>query len=487
MEAGSSAVARGTEATGRGCPDVLERLAGLVQALGSLPTASGDAERIDRIALLESLQAVTAAAQIREISEFHDSQVREQRRLGVLASRLGSGIAEQVALARKVSPATGHRHVVFARALMREMPKTFELLRSGLVSTWVATLVVRETSSLSEPDRARVDSELAAELARMSPRQAELAARRRSYAVDPESPLRRARTSRQDRRVSIRPAPDTMALLTAFAPVEQAVAAYANLDRTARSMKAAGDPRSLGQLRCDLLVERLTGQASADAVPVEIAITMTAESLLGAADIPAQLPGYGPLPASVARLLATGSSASDPRAGSDDLRRARVFVRRIFTEPVSDTVIAVDPRRRRYGAGLARLFRFRDQVCRMAYCDAPIRHHDHPTPYRRGGVTTAEHGQGLCVRDNQVKEMPGWAVRVRLGRPHRTLIATPTGHVYESQAPAALGPGSARGRPPHRARPTAEPGSTGSSLRWIPVDAVPARCTVSHSNICSND
>jgi hypothetical protein len=440
--------------------------------LGSLPTAAGDAERIDRITLLESLQAATAAAQVREIAEFHDSQVREQRRLGVPARRLGSGIAEQVALARKVSPATGHRHVAFAQALTRELPETFELLRRGRVSTWVATLVVRETDALRPPDRAEVDAQLAREIANMSPRQAEIAARRRSYAIDPESPLRRARTSRQDRRVAIRPAPDTMALLTAFAPVEQAVAAYANLDRTARSLKAAGDPRSLGQLRCDLMVERLTGQASADAVPVEIAITMTAESLLGADDIPAQLPGYGPLPAGVARLLATGSSASERRPDSDEVRRAGVFVRRIFTEPAADTVIAVDPRRRRYGAGLARLFRFRDQVCRTAYCDAPIRHHDHPTPYRHGGVTTAEHGQGLCVRDNQVKEMPGWAVRVQPGRPHRTLTTTPTGHLYVSQAPPALGPGSARGRPYRVDRER--------------VDAVSRRSNVgTDSNICS--
>lgn len=447
MDASSRAIASDADVAERTPAGVLERLTGLIEELGTLPTASGDGERIDRITLLESLQAATAAAQVREIDEFHDSQVREQRRLGVPSRRLGSGVAEQVALARKVSPATGHRHVVFAQALTRELPETFELLRRGRVSTWVATLVVRETGALRPPDRAQVDAQLAGELVNMSPRQAEIAARRRSYAIDPESPLRRAPTSRRDRRVCIRPAPDTMALLTAFAPVEQAVAAYANLDRTARSLKASGDPRNLGQLRCDLMVERLTGQASADAVPVEIAITMTAESLLGADDIPAQLPGYGPLPASVARQLATGSSAYEQRRDSDDVRRARVFVRRIFTEPIGDSVFAVDPRRRRYGSRLARLFRFRDQVCRMAYCDAPIRHHDHPTPYRHGGVTTAEHGQGLCAHDNQVKEMPGWTVCVQPGAPHRTLISTPTGHLYESLAPPALGPGSARGRP----------------------------------------
>jgi hypothetical protein len=62
------------------------------------------------------------------------------------------------------------------------------------------------------------------------------------------------------------------------------------------------------------------------------------------------------------------------------------------------------------------------------------------------GETTAEHGQGLCAHDNQVKEMPGWSVRVEPGGRHRTVITTPTGHSYESSAPPALGHGSAQPR-----------------------------------------
>lgn len=327
-----------------------------------------------------------------------------------------------------------------------------------------------------------MDSDLAAELATMSPREAEIAARRRSYAIDAESALRRSRTSRGDRRVSIRPAPDTMALVTGFVPVEQGVAAYASLNREARAAKSAGDERSLGQIMSDTFIERLTGQATASAVSAEIAITVTADALLAGDDIPAQIPGYGPLPAELARHIASGiamaeaspaspvgregdwwpntpdssganEAAADSRHTSErcseclrrdraDEGRARVFIRRVFTNPVNDTVVAVDPRKRLFPPSLSRLFQFREQVCRVSYCTAPLRHDDHVVPHHGGGLTNAENGQGLCEHDNQVKELRGWRVTVLPGEHHRTLMTTPTGHTYESHAPPALGPGS---------------------------------------------
>jgi hypothetical protein len=71
-----------------------------------------------------------------------------------------------------------------------------------------------------------------------------------------------------------------MALITGFVPVEQGVAAWSSLDRDARSRRAGGDPRSLSQIMADTFIERLTGQANAAAVPVEIGLTLTTDSLL---------------------------------------------------------------------------------------------------------------------------------------------------------------------------------------------------------------
>ena len=93
-------------------------------------------------------------------------------------------------------------------------------------------------------------------------------------------------------------------------------------------------------------------------------------------------------------------------------------------------MVAIDPKRRLFGPSLARLLQFRDQVCRVKYCSAPLRHRDHAVPHRDGGPTNADNGQGLCERDNQVKELPGWRVEVQPGDHHRTVTTTPTGHTY---------------------------------------------------------
>ena len=239
---------------------VVAELAAWVERLGALPDAVDDAERIDRIAVLERLRGAVAAAQARETSGFADSQAAARAAAGLPERLHGRGVAEQVGLARGMSPAAAARQVGFAAALRDEVPAVAELLRRGQISEWVASIVVKETNGLPRPVRRDLTTDLAPDLPRMSPREAEAAARRAAYAADPRAILARARTARSDRRVSVRPAPDTMAILSAFLPAEQGIAAWATLDRHARAVKATGDPRSLGQITADTLVERLTGQ-----------------------------------------------------------------------------------------------------------------------------------------------------------------------------------------------------------------------------------
>jgi hypothetical protein len=235
-----------------------------------------------------------------------------------------------------------------------------------------------------------------------------------------------------------------MAVLSAFLPAEQGVAAWASLDRHARILRADGDPRSLGQLMADTLVERVTGQADATAIPVEIGLTMAVDDLVDAPanedrrrSTPAYLDGYGPFPADLALDLAANAD-----------RSVAVWVRRLFTDPIDDTVAHIDTRRRRFDGALARLIRYRDRVCRDQFCTAKIRHLDHIEPHRDGGPTSAANGAGLCERANYVKDMPGWTVRTKfatatgsVGRTQLVEICTPTGHRYTSSPPPALGPG----------------------------------------------
>ena len=430
--------------------ETVQRLTNIVAELATLPFSADDAERIDRVAVLDRVMAAASAAQMSLTCEFATSQIAAQAAQGVPEARRGRGVAEQIAYARKISPATAARQLTTAQALTREMRKTYVLLAVGAISAWVATLVARETVVLDPPERARVDSQLAPDLPAMSPREAETAARRLCIEADPQAAVRHASKARKDRRVSLRPAPDTMAVLSALVPVEQGVAAWASLDSHARTLRATGDPRSLDQLRSDTLIERINGQPSADIVPVEIRLIMPVDSLLDEGDEAATLDGFGPIPADVARDIATRAGATRAGASEDEIRRARTFIRRIFTDPIDDTAVHVDPRARTFTGALARFIRARDQWCRDPYCTAPVRHLDHATPHRSGGETTADNGQGRCERGNYVKEMPGWSATPD-GPDRVSSVTTPTGHTYPSRPPPALGPGANVRQRRHRA------------------------------------
>src|SRR6266545_4471534 len=270
--------------------------------------------------------------------------------------------------------AAAGRELTFAGDLVAELPAIAGLLGRGEIAEWTAKEVARETRDLPPETRDAITAGLAPELPSRSTRQAAASARRAAHTADPKLFMRRGRTARADRGVSIRPAPDTMAVLSAFLPVEQGVAAWVNLDQTARTAKAHGDPRTLGQLRADTLVQRLTGQATAAAIPVEVGLTMTADSLLGTDTTPAQIVGHGPIPVDLAldmvgRAAGPGPAPTaatdrvidpDPQDSAvrgvtaDDIGVA-VWVRRIFTDPIDDTVIHVDTGRRRFDRRLARL------------------------------------------------------------------------------------------------------------------------------------
>jgi hypothetical protein len=237
--------------------EVLRTVGGLASGTGQV----GDATRIDRISLLEKIKAAAAAAQAAEIVAFARSQVARQQDAGVDYRRLSQGIAEQVGLATRTSGWHGARKLTLARDLIQELPAAFDLLARGEISEYVAQLVVTETSHLDPEVRRSVDQQLVATgLPDFGPKAAAGHARRLAYAADPRSAVKRARKARGDRRVSLRPAPDTMCWFTALLPIEDGVRCYATLTRHTDRLKAAGDERSRGQIMADTTVERLTGQ-----------------------------------------------------------------------------------------------------------------------------------------------------------------------------------------------------------------------------------
>ncbi|HEX3002587.1 MAG TPA: HNH endonuclease, partial [Angustibacter sp.] len=298
---------------------------------------------------------------------------------------------------------------------------------------WTATVAVRETACLAADDRRQVDAELAARLATSGPAEIGRAAWASASRLDPHAAVNRHAKAVSDRRVSVRPAPDAMTYLTALLPVKDGVAAYAALSAAAASARAAGDPRSRGQLMADELVSRLTGAAAAEA-PVEVCVVITDEALLGGGEEPARVTTSGAPEANPADSLVPAGVA---RAIVGDAERA--WVRRLYARPDDGGLVAMESRRRLFEGNLRRMLVLRDRVCRTAWCEAPVRHADHVVDHADGGPTSLDGGQGLCERCNQTKNLPGWRAEVvRAGPGHVVRTTTPTGRTYDSTAPPLL-------------------------------------------------
>lgn len=394
---------------------------------------SGDLDEpalVAAISRFETMKAQAAAAQARASVLLASKRRAAEESLGVPARRRGRGLAAEIALARRDSPARGGRHLGFAQALVDEMPHTLAALESGALSEWRATLIVRESACLDVEDRRTLDAELCADSASLEGKgDARIAAEAKSiaYRLDPHAVVDRAVRAAKERTVTVRPAPDCMSYVTALLPMDQGVSVYAALRRAADTN---ADERSRGQVMADTMVSRVTGREPGEASPIAVNLVLTDDSLFGDAEDPARVAGFGPVPAGVARALVVAADAA-----------GRATLRRLYAHPKSGALVAMESKARLFPRGLAAFIRQRDETCRTPYCDAPIRHIDHVHSAGTGGGTAADNGEGLCEACNYTKEADGWRVTAHTDEngTHTTELTTPTGARHRSQAPPLPG------------------------------------------------
>lgn len=400
---------------------------GLSSAIGGASDLS-DGERIEALRALERLACVVTAAQARVARDFDASRRTEQQVAGVPAARRGRGVAEQVALARRESPHRGRQHLGLAKIVESELPHTWSAWRTGRITEWKATIVARETACLTLADRLAVDEIVSAsphDVESMGERELAGACLREVARLDAAALVARRRRAESDRRVTLRPAPDTMTYLTALLPVKDGVAVLAALTRAADTARTAGDERGRGQVMADTLVNKVLSAADDDASAprVSLGLIMSDAALFGGSDDSAQLEGFGPIPAELAREIMTDACDTDEA----------VWLRRLYTGPATGELVSMDATGRFFRGSLARFIRLRDQVCRTPWCDAPIRHVDHLRPHASGGPTSARNGQGLCESCNYAKDAPRWRSRPQ---PDGSVAVTlPTGHQHRTRPP----------------------------------------------------
>ena len=156
--------------------------------------------------------------------------------------------------------------------------------------------------------------------------QLQRAARRAELRLAPATAQVRHERALADRSVRLLPCSDGMAQLSVLLAAPEAESIFTRLT-AATGLLPAEDERTVDQQRADLLVDAVLSGLPHDALPElqgrrpSIQVLVSADTLLGLDEAPAELAGYGPITAETARRLAADASGTwrrlltDPNTG----------------------------------------------------------------------------------------------------------------------------------------------------------------------------
>ncbi|MEU6644103.1 DUF222 domain-containing protein [Saccharomonospora sp. NPDC046836] len=330
-----------------------------------------------------------------------------------------SDVAAELALVLSVSEQHARRVVDLSATLVRRLPQTLAAMESGVLDSCRASKVASATAWLDDEQARQVDSTISSKLAGKNPHQVRRVATYWAMKADPEGAARRASVRRAERSVQLLPGDDGMSTLLADLPAEVASSAYARIDRMARTLRGTNESRTLDQLRADVLAELLLGtNTDGSGAKADVHVYVDLTTLAGLNDNPAQLAGYGPVPASVAREIAHQPSST---------------WRRIVTDPLTGAPVDVGRHRYRPPAVTDEFVRVRDRECRFPSCHRPAHFgdNDHHIPWSAQGSTSHSNLVNLCRRHHRLKDRPGWTYRLHPDTGAVT-ITTPSGATYTS-------------------------------------------------------
>ena len=344
-----------------------------------------------------------------------------------------------------------------ARTLVNHLPNTCSALATGELSAAHATVIARETAAairdgLSEFAIFSIEEKAIAHAEFHTPSQVAQQVRSAIAKFAPATFEEVVEKARDSRRVSCYNDVDGMSTVVAILPAEDAqtvmkaieafiikgssVFKISDLSKTdahtidscdkvgKTSDSRHSDSRSADMKRADALTS-LAGfalAASSEEValhrrPITVNVTIDLPTLLGLSENPGQLAGYGAIPASVARALASDGKwkrfITDPQTGA-----LLDYGRETYQPPQAliDFLIA------------------RDRTCRFPGCrrSAALSDLDHAQSWEEGGTTSLDNLGALCRRHHQLKTHGGWGIESRADG--SCTWTSPLGKIYQTPA-----------------------------------------------------
>ena len=318
---------------------------------------------------------------------------------------------EDVATALRLSPTSAQSRIDVARVLVGHLPNTISALSTGEISVAHATVIARETATairngLSEESIFRVEQTALAHAEFHTPGQVGSKVKTTIAKLAPEEFEEIVDRARDSRRVSCYPEADGMATVIAILPAEDAQAVMKSIEAFILKRNSEDAPEwsilSADMKRADALtyiasqaLSSLADEVQPHRRPITISVAIDLPTLMGLAENPGQLAGYGAIPASIARRLAADGNwqrfVSDPTTGN-----LLDFGREKYTPPqeLIDYLLA------------------RDRVCRFPGCRRTGQSSDidHAQSWETGGETNPANLGLLCRRHHRMKTHGGWSL-----------------------------------------------------------------------------
>jgi hypothetical protein len=410
-----------------------------IKTLGGLiaidPQELSPAARIDYLAALERQSSWLQAAMQRAIVAV--AGISEGKSDGPFTG-VDEAEREDVSSALRLSAGTAQMRIDVARTLVNHLPNTCSALATGELSAAHATVIAKETAAairdgLSEFAIFSIEQKAIAHAEFHTPSQVAQQVRSAIAKFAPATFEEVVEKARDCRRVSCYNDIDGMSTVVAILPaadaqtVMKAIEAFiikGTLEWEALNESETSDLRSADMKRADALtaIAGFALAASSEDValhrrPITVNVTIDLPTLLGLSENPGQLAGYGAIPASVARALASDGKwkrfITDPQTGA-----LLDYGRETYQPPQAliDFLIA------------------RDRTCRFPGCrrSAALSDLDHAQSWEEGGTTSLENLGALCRRHHLLKTHGGWGIESRADG--SCTWTSPLGKIYQTPA-----------------------------------------------------
>ncbi len=336
---------------------------------------------------------------------------------GLRAQQLMCAAAE-IRTALHLTRRSADNELILALGLAERHPNVLEALTTGRIDPRRTRVIVDGTFHLDDATAAQVATHVLDAAPDLTTGELRARIRKACIEVNPDEAEERYQAAVENRRVMTVPGDNGTAHLYALdLPPDAIASATRRIHEIAKSLRSESEERTLDQLCADVFLDLLNGHSVTNSdrkgtVDIRVDLTTLAELDDNSAD----LAGYGPVVADIARKVASDNHDSEWRYS--------------VTDPKTGRVVTNGTTRRRPTAAQRRYLESVHPTCVFPGCRMPATEcdMDHRVDYAYGGPTEVDNLAPLCRNDHRVKHVAGWTYRL-----HTDGIiewTSPLGHTY---------------------------------------------------------